>query len=82
MKLKSKIKSILAKNPSIKTADLVKEAKISKSYGYTLARLCRKELGIVNGRLKTRMQRSEPRESWETAYVTDAGQAILVGGPS
>ena len=54
MKLKTKIKQILAKNPSIKTADLVKEAKISKSYGYTLARLCRKELGIVNGRPKTR----------------------------
>lgn len=82
MKLKTKIKQILAKNPSIKTTDLIKEAKISKSYGYTLARLCRKELGIVNGRLKTRMQRSEPRESWETEYVTADGQAILVGGPS
>lgn len=60
MKLKTKIKQILAKNPSIKTSDLIKEAKVSKTYGYALAAQCRKELGIVKGRLKERMQFTPP----------------------
>ena len=56
MKMKQKVKQLLANNPAMKSAEILKQLKISKTYGYTLAAQCRKELGIVKGKLKERMQ--------------------------
>ena len=69
MKMKQKVKQLLANNPAMKSAEILKQLKISKTYGYTLAAQCRKELGIVKGRLKERMQAN----TWKTVatVITD-----------
>ena len=63
MKMKQKVKQLLANNPAMKSAEILRQLKVSKTYGYTLAAQCRKELGIVKGKLKERMQRGA--DTWK-----------------
>lgn len=80
MKLKTKVKQLLANNPAMKSAEILRQLKISKTYGYTLAAQCRKELGIITKgrgtpRFKTRMQRGA--DTWTPIATVISDKPLL-----